>query len=60
MKIGDLVQCKEGYGKYGIGVITMERPFGGFLVWFPASQLRCGTKTVGLSATSIELVNANR
>tara|TARA_Y100001963_G_C6553054_1_gene340729 strand:- start:189 stop:371 length:183 start_codon:yes stop_codon:yes gene_type:complete len=60
MEVGDLVQCKEGYGEFGIGVITMERPFGGFIVWFPASELRCETKTVGLSVTSIEVLDGSR
>ena len=56
MKIGDLVKCKDN-DCFGLGVITMERPFGGFIIWFPASELRCETKTVGLSATSIEVIN---
>ena len=56
MKIGDLVKCKDN-DYYGLGVITMERPFGGFIVWFPTSHLACETKTVGLSTTSIEVIH---
>jgi hypothetical protein len=54
MKIGDLVKCKSF--NYGIGIITMKRPFGGFIVCFPNSQLRDVGKCVGLSADNIEAI----
>jgi hypothetical protein len=56
MKIGDIVKCKDNH-YYGIGVIVMERPFGGFIVWFPNSDLACETKEVDLSPSSLEVVN---
>ena len=59
MEVGDLIKCKDN-DYYGLGVITMERPFGGFIVWFPTSHLACETKTVGLSAISIEVINESR
>jgi hypothetical protein len=54
MKVGDLVRCK--FFEYGIGIITMKRPFGGFIVCFPNSQLRDIRKCVGLSADNIEVI----
>jgi len=58
MKIGDLVRCK--FTDHGIGIITMKRPFGGFIVCFPNSQLRDVRKCVGLSADNIEVINESR
>ena len=54
MKIGDLVRCKVT--DYGIGIITMKRPFGGFIVCFPNSQLRDARKCVGLSTGNLEVI----
>ena len=54
MKVGDLVKCK--FTDYGIGIITMKRPFGGFIVCFPNSQLRDSRKCVGLSVDNIEVI----
>ncbi len=58
MKIGDLVRCKVT--DYGIGIITMKRPFGGFIVCFPNSQLRDARKCVGLSTGNLEVINESR
>ncbi len=54
MKVGDLVKCK--FTDYGIGIITRKRPFGGFIVCFPNSQLRDSRKCVGLSVDNIEVI----
>ena len=54
MKVGDLVRCKVT--DHGIGIITMKRPFGGFIVCFPNSQLRDNRKCVGLSIDNIEVI----
>jgi len=58
MKVGDLVRCKVT--DHGIGIITMKRPFGGFIVCFPNSQLRDNRKCVGLSVDNIEVINEGR
>jgi hypothetical protein len=42
MKVGDLVKCKST--DFGIGIITMKRPFGGFIVCFPNSQTKDARK----------------
>ena len=58
MKIGDLVKCIET--DYGIGIITMKRPFGGFMVCFPNSELKHSDKCVGLSRRNLEVINEKR
>jgi len=54
MKVGDLVRCT--CTDFGIGIIIMKRPFGGFIVCFPNSQLRDASKCVGLSTGSLEVI----
>ena len=54
IEIGTLVTCKDY--DYGLGIIMSERPFGGFIVFFPNSQLRCETKCLGLSTNNLEVV----
>jgi hypothetical protein len=58
MKIGDLVRCT--FKDYGIGIITMKRPFGGFIISFPNSQIKDARKCIGLSERNIEVINENR
>jgi len=54
IEIGTLVTCKDY--DYGLGIIMSERPFGGFIVFFPNSQLRCETKCLGLSTNNLEVI----
>jgi len=54
MKIGDLVKCR--FKDYGIGIITMKRPFGGFIVCFPNSQIKDARKCIGLAEFNIEVI----
>ena len=58
MKVGDLVKCK--FTDYGIGIITMKRPFGGFIVCFPNSQIKDARKCTGLAECAIEVISENR
>ena len=58
MKIGDLVKCIET--DLGIGIITMKRPFGGFIVCFPNSKLKHSDKCIGLSRGNLEVINEKR
>jgi|TARA_R110002111_G_scaffold121357_1_gene185036 hypothetical protein len=58
MKVGDLVKCK--FTDYGIGIITMKRPFGGFIVCFPNSQIKDARKCTGLAEFAIEVISENR
>ena len=55
MKVGDLV--KYTFNKdFGIGIITMKRPFGGFIVYFPNSQIQDATKCIGLAQEELQAV----
>jgi hypothetical protein len=54
MKIGDLVKCIDT--DYGIGIVTMKRPYGGFIVCFPNSELKHSDKCVGLSRGNLEVL----
>ena len=54
IEIGSLVTCKDY--DYGLGIVVLKRPFGGFIVFFPNSELRCETKSLGLSTNNLELL----
>tara|TARA_A100001201_G_scaffold137432_2_gene127323 strand:+ start:455 stop:622 length:168 start_codon:yes stop_codon:yes gene_type:complete len=54
MKIGDLVRCIET--DFGIGIIVKKRPFGGFIVCFPNSEITLSDKCVGISRGNLELI----
>lgn len=54
MKVGDLVRCT--FNDYGIGIITMKRVFGGYIVCFPNSQLKDARKCIGLAKSNIEVI----
>ena len=54
MKIGSLVRCR--FTDYGIGIITMKRVFGGFIVCFPNSQIKDARKCIGLAEFNIEVI----
>jgi hypothetical protein len=54
IEIGSLVTCKDY--DFGLGVVVSERPFGGFIVFFPNSDLRCESKCLGLSTTNLEVI----
>ena len=58
MKIGDLVKCVET--DFGIGIIIKKRPFGGFIVCFPNSELKHNDKCVGLSRGNLEVICESR
>ena len=60
MKIGDLVKYKVSSSDFGIGIIIMKRPFGGFIVCFPNSELKHSDKCVGLSEIMLEVINEHR
>jgi hypothetical protein len=55
MKVGDLVKCTFNKD-FGIGIITMKRPFGGFIVCFPNSQIQDERKCVGLAQEVLQAV----
>lgn len=54
IEIGSIVTYKNY--DYGVGIVVMERPFGGFIVFFPNSEIRCETKCLGLSAHNLEVI----
>ena len=54
VKIGSLVRCR--FTDYGIGIITMKRVFGGFIVCFPNSQIKDARKCIGLAEFNIEVI----
>ena len=54
IEIGTLVTYKDY--DYGLGIVVLERPFGGFIVFFPNSELSCETKCLGLSAHNLEVI----
>tara|TARA_R100000030_G_C3171030_1_gene103295 strand:+ start:50 stop:226 length:177 start_codon:yes stop_codon:yes gene_type:complete len=58
MKIGDLVRCIET--DFGIGIIVKKRPFGGFIVCFPNSEITHSDKCVGISRGNLEVIDENR
>ena len=58
MKTGDLVRCT--FKDYGIGIITMKRKFGCFVVCFPNSQIKDARKGFGLSEKDIEVISEDR
>ena len=54
MKVGDLVRCT--FKDYGIGIITMKRPFGGFIISFPNSQIKDARKCIGLAERNLKVI----
>ncbi len=54
IEIGTLVTGKDF--DFGLGIVVSERPFGGFIVFFPNSDLRCESKCLGLSTTHLEVI----
>ena len=58
MKIGNLVRCIET--DFGIGIIVKKRPFGGFIVCFPNSEITHSDKCVGISRGNLEVIDENR
>lgn len=54
IEIGTLVTCKDF--DFGLGIVVSERPVGGFIVFFPNSELRCESKCLGLSTDNLEII----
>jgi len=54
MKIGDLVKAPAG-GEFGIGIIVLNRPQGGFIVYFPKIN-----QDFGFDQHRLELINESR
>jgi hypothetical protein len=53
MKVGDLVRCT--FKDYGIGILMVKRPNGGFIVCFPTHPERYA-KSLGLAERSLEVI----
>ena len=53
MKTGDLVRCT--FKDYGIGILMVKRPNGGFIVCFPTHPERYA-KSLGLVEENIEVI----
>ena len=54
MKVGDLVRCK--FTDYGIGILMVKRPNGGFIVCFPIHPERYARMGLGLAEKNIEVI----
>ena len=55
MKVGDLVKAPGLTGEFGLGIIVLDRPFGGFIVYFPQIN-----KDFGFNQWELEVINEGR